>query len=749
MADVSFSQEKDESHQLQPSMESTHISSVTSTPEEARISTTEQSSGDPFEVAFIEDSRAVKAAMDESVVFVEEVTPNLDVSFQVSLEKDTQEAFQMVDDASQAVNEFKSMLDPSSMGDSFVILHSSSPSTQKPEDDPADAETTQVAASLSSLVSQVVAQEEDTSLPDTVTLLRNSYGIPIYVVGTAHFSQASQEDVSKTIRLVQPNVIVVELCKSRMNMLHLDEETILREAKDLNIQKIRMTIKQQGAVQGALYLLLLSMSAHITRQLGMAPGGEFRRAFQEAQTLRNCMVHLGDRPIQVTLQRALASLSLWQKVKLAWHLLSSNEPISKEEVEKCKQRDMLEEMLAEMTGEFPALSQVFVKERDVFLAHSLQLAADSLARLIRPDNPARPSVVAVVGIGHVSGIVEHFGHVSQADVLQVMTIPPTSLSSRMITFAAKASVLGLVLWGCYKVLPVPRISTTWFILNMAESEVVSALEDNYSHVNESLLYAPTNVPGPGVDMHEWESGLEGCDCTGGCSVHKCACIGRFGIGSYEQGKLVDALLSGELQQPVMECHDGCSCDLTCPARLIQNGPLRGLQVFGSNNNKGYGMRTVSAISRGQFVCEYAGEVVSLEEAKRRFAIVQRNAGGPQSNYIFVLREHVGQERVLTTVIDPTVIGNIGRYINHSCGPNLVVIPVRVDSIVPHLALFAKRDILSGEELSFDYGSSWSTPESTGTLLASYDGSSVGINLTPCLCNSDNCKGILPFDSSLI
>ena len=30
-----------------------------------------------------------------------------------------------------------------------------------------------------------------------------------------------------------------------------------------------------------MHLLLLSMSAHLTRELGMAPGGEFRRAFQE------------------------------------------------------------------------------------------------------------------------------------------------------------------------------------------------------------------------------------------------------------------------------------------------------------------------------------------------------------------------------------------------------------------------------------------------------------------------------------
>ena len=57
---------------------------------------------------------------------------------------------------------------------------------------------------------------------------------------------------------------------------------------------------------------------------------------------------------------------------------------SKEDVEKCKQKDLLEEMLKEMTGEFPALSKVFVQERDTFLANSLKLASQPIEH---PDAP--------------------------------------------------------------------------------------------------------------------------------------------------------------------------------------------------------------------------------------------------------------------------------------------------------------------------------------------------------------------------
>ena len=93
------------------------------------------------------------------------------------------------------------------------------------------------------------------------------------------------------------------------------------------LEKIRATIAQNGMLNGLMYILFLSMSAHLTKQLGMAPGGEFRRAFTEAKQVPMCLIHLGDRPIHITLQRALASLTWGQTFRLTWHLLMSKEPI--------------------------------------------------------------------------------------------------------------------------------------------------------------------------------------------------------------------------------------------------------------------------------------------------------------------------------------------------------------------------------------------------------------------------------------
>ena len=59
------------------------------------------------------------------------------------------------------------------------------------------------------------------------------------------------------------------------------------------------TLRQNGVVQGTMYLFLLYFSARLTKELGMAPGGEFRRAFLEARNVPGCIIQLGDRPIEV------------------------------------------------------------------------------------------------------------------------------------------------------------------------------------------------------------------------------------------------------------------------------------------------------------------------------------------------------------------------------------------------------------------------------------------------------------------
>ncbi|XP_036762642.2 traB domain-containing protein isoform X6 [Manis pentadactyla] len=223
---------------------------------------------------------------------------------------------------------------------------------------------------------KLTRRQERPDLPRTVTQLVAEDGSRVYVVGTAHFSDDSKRDVVKTIREVQPDVVVVELCQYRVSMLKMDEAALLREAKELSLEKLQQAVRQNGVMSGLMQMLLLKVSAHITEQLGMAPGGEFREAFKEASKVPFCKFHLGDRPIPVTFKRAIAALSFWQKVKLAWGLCFLSDPISKDDVERCKQKDLLEQMMAEMIGEFPDLHRTIVSERDIYLTYVLSRAQE-------------------------------------------------------------------------------------------------------------------------------------------------------------------------------------------------------------------------------------------------------------------------------------------------------------------------------------------------------------------------------------
>lgn len=292
-------------------------------------------------------------------------------------------------------------------------------------------------------------REENPDLPETCTVLETPQGSKVYVVGTAHFSTESLNDVTRVIQATQPDIVSVELCMDRIKILQLDEDTVLREAKDMNFQKVKANIAQNGLVQGLFNVMLLNISARLTKELGMAPGGEFRQAYKEAKKIPRCKLHLGDRPIHITLQRAFALLSCWQLVKFIWHAWNFDEPISKEDVEKFKGKDLLEQLLAEMTTEFPGLSQVVIEERDTFLAHSLKMAAEPIHAPNEPKGYIPTVVVGVVGIGHVSGIKANWEK-EKYNIDQIMVIPEVSRGRKVMKYLFRLSFYGAVCFGCYK-----------------------------------------------------------------------------------------------------------------------------------------------------------------------------------------------------------------------------------------------------------------------------------------------------------
>ncbi|KAL8140227.1 hypothetical protein V2J09_006248 [Rumex salicifolius] len=212
----------------------------------------------------------------------------------------------------------------------------------------------------------------------------------------------------------------------------------------------------------------------------------------------------------------------------------------------------------------------------------------------------------------------------------------------------------------------------------------------------------------------------GCDCGDNCLdgadvSSDCPC---------------SSLKSGEV---ISECGPSCECRLECDNRLTQRGVSVMVNVI-RVKDKGWGLFAGQFIPSGKFVCEYAGELLTTKEArKRQQKYDELSANGSFSSALLVVREHLPSGKACFRInIDATRIGNIARFINHSCdGGNLSTVIVRNSgALLPRVCFFTSRDINKDEELSFSYGDIRERPK--------------GLR---CLCASTNCFGVLPSEGS--
>lgn len=189
----------------------------------------------------------------------------------------------------------------------------------------------------------------------------------------------------------------------------------------------------------------------------------------------------------------------------------------------------------------------------------------------------------------------------------------------------------------------------------------------------------------------------GCSCERVCqSGMLCLCSKRSERQRlwYEEG-LVKTSIKNIDRPLVYECNRMCNCWTYCKNRVVQKGMQYPLQLY-RTRRKGWGVRSLAKIPRGSFVCEYTGELISDSEADAR----------DDDSYLFDLDCKESSNENELFCIDAKYFGNISRFINHSCEPN--IFPLRVfvnhtDIRFPRIAFFAIEDIDVHEEICFNYG----------------------------------------------
>ncbi len=264
---------------------------------------------------------------------------------------------------------------------------------------------------------------------DAPALLREIIvdGTPVTLLGTAHVSRSSAEQVAAELDSKAYQAVAIELCPSRYDALthperlaQLDLMQVLREGK------------------AAMVMANLAMAAYQQRlgeQLGIEPGAEMRTAVEQAE-VHELPVVLIDREIGVTLKRTARNLSWWRRAVMFSGLIASlmsREEVSEEDIEHLKEGDVLETTFAEFAHDREDLFVPLIAERDRYMAAKLREAA--------AQHPGRP-ILAVVGAGHLSGIQQHLTDREEpgATLRELDTIPPKSRWPRLIPWLIVALV---------------------------------------------------------------------------------------------------------------------------------------------------------------------------------------------------------------------------------------------------------------------------------------------------------------------
>ncbi len=250
------------------------------------------------------------------------------------------------------------------------------------------------------------------------------------ILGTAHVSKASADEVARLLDTGEFDAVAIELDPNRHAALtdpdrwaKLDLFKVLREGK-------------AGTV--AASLALGAFQQRLADQFGVEPGAEMRAAIRAAKEA-DLPVLLIDRDIGVTLRRVYRSVPWWQRMTLFAGLLASvvsSEKISEEDIEKLKEGDVLEATFTEFAENEGALYTPLIAERDEYMA--LRLREEGAKK--RYDN-----VLVVIGAGHLKGLVEHL-EAPQTDALRearaaLEVVPPPNPLWRALPWLLVALVI--------------------------------------------------------------------------------------------------------------------------------------------------------------------------------------------------------------------------------------------------------------------------------------------------------------------
>ena len=290
--------------------------------------------------------------------------------------------------------------------------------------------------------------EEDENTVVTIPNLKT--GQSVTLIGTAHLSEKSNQQVQRLIETLQPNAVMIEIDPSRLERLGFDSSDDIQVAKVTDSEDIELPIaplKAKGGIMGmaqnafvgvfsqAARLFLTQMYKSLENDMDQKAGGEFLQAVRSAEDCDVCdTVILGDRNSVTTIQR-VAELAIESGDFMG--VLNRLSGVNKEEMDKLEpqvRKELLRQkgqegnddfeldevelttaimetlkedkqfrtrLFSKLEQDVPEFTQAFLKERDYLMSESIRRELE-----LRPEEVK--TVVGVVGLAHVPGMEKHF-----------------------------------------------------------------------------------------------------------------------------------------------------------------------------------------------------------------------------------------------------------------------------------------------------------------------------------------------------
>jgi pheromone shutdown-related protein TraB len=231
----------------------------------------------------------------------------------------------------------------------------------------------------------------------------------IRIIGTAHVSQQSVDEVRTAIEEFKPDIVAIELDTARYT-------AVKKQARDPSVDDV-LEVKNFNSL--LVQWLLAYLQRKIGIDVGVEPGAEMKIAITEAEQ-RNIPLALVDRDIRLTLLRFWSSLGFFEKIKMFWALIVSIAEVDNGQeidIESLKEQNVIDAVMQEFRKFSPNGARALIDERDAFIAHQLLIL-----KVQKPEG----RILAVVGAGHRQGISAYLDNPATLPPFEPLTQEPKS-----------------------------------------------------------------------------------------------------------------------------------------------------------------------------------------------------------------------------------------------------------------------------------------------------------------------------------